>query len=178
MIRFLSCHNMCSIMDKDYMKQLISILSGIYGNFRYEDSPDWLSAESTEHLAGNEIKPVLEDFFIDMSFDCYELWMELDLVAQDLLHRSMESFRRISEVKIREDVGLICFKYRFLTDLDELYDAYQFLDNNDEDAFIKKYPSITERSLNAEIDYIRLLLYYLKTMYQINYEDLPIEVRT
>lgn len=161
------------------MQQLISILSDIYGNFRYEDSPDWLSAESTEYLIGNEIKPVLEDFFIDMSFDCYELWSQLDLVAQDLLHRSMESFRRVSEIKIRKDVGLICFKYRFLIDdIGELFDAYQCLDKYDESVFIERYPTINEKSLNAEIDYIRLLLFYLKTMYPINYEDLPVEVRT
>ena len=165
-------------MDKEYCMQLICYLYDTYCNFIYDDKREYLSADYCDDFDEVLVKNELEDFFITMSFDCYEVWSKCDFPMQDLLHRSMEGFRRISDILIDSQNKRISFKYKFLSTIDELCQANEHLETQGENGFIDKFPSLNEKSLNCEIDYIRLILYHLHQMYPINFDDLPLEVRS
>lgn len=164
-----------NVMDREYMLQLIVALNEYYPENRFEHKRDWLSFEYLE-IDDIEAKyKELKDFFIDWTWESPDIWDGLDLVWQDYLHRAMEALRNISAIDVSEEYHIVSFKYNFLCDLDRLYSAYDLLHEEDNSRFETMFPEIKEKSLNSEIDKIRLIKFFVSRLVKITDDSKEVE---
>lgn len=162
-------------MDTNYTIQLIVSLNELYPEYRFEHNPDWLSFEYVEIENIEMMKQELEDFFINWSWYSSDIWEGRDLVWQDYLHRTMEAFRQISKIDVSEEHHLVSFKYNFLCDLDRLYAAYDMLHEENNNQFETLFPEIADKTLNMEIDKIRLIKFFVSRLVKITDDSKEVE---
>lgn len=156
-------------MDQLYLLELVSILNDYYTTYRYKVSPDCYSFPYNEIENIKEKQRELDDFFINRPWNTYEsTWRHIDLVAQDIVHRSLGGFLKIKKIIIDEENELLSFQYDFLCDLEKLYNFYDLLIDDKLEEAERQFPLLNEKNIENEIDQLSLIKSFTKQMVSIS----------
>ncbi len=160
-------------MDKCDTLSKIVTLAFYYQNYRYLDGlENWISAiYVNDDVPIEEMHEHLKDYFVDIAFDIEGLWKQLNLVQKDFLLRSINVFRKITDVRISPEYRLISFKYEYLASLSRLYQANDLLISDDYSQYEVLFPELSAKNLEKEIDHIELILHSLTNIYEIQYAE-------
>ncbi len=159
-------------MDKNETNLLLHTLAFYYYHYRYEGFEDWISAEYvSDDVSIEEMHEHLKDYFVDIAWDIEGLWKKLNLVQKDYLLRSINGFRKISDVQVSPEYRLISLKYEYLASLSRLYDANDLLISDDYSQYEKLFPELSAKNIEKEIDHIELILHNLTNIYEIKYAE-------
>lgn len=161
-------------MDKSETLSNIVTLAFYYQQYRYQgaDFENCISAiYVNDDVPIEEMEKNLKEYFVDISWDIEGLWKKLNLVQKDFLLRSINGYRKITDVKVHPEYRLISLKYQYLCSLEKLYQAHDLLISNDYSKYEVLFPELSAKNLEKEIDHIELILHSLTNIYEIQYAE-------
>ena len=149
----------------------LSNICYLYTNLRFENRPDCIALEYEDDTPTKDLLKKLNDYFIKRSWDVPETWLTLDLVGKDIFNRSLQAFKKISEIIIDPDEKLIFLKYPFLSTNERANHALVLLKVDNINDFKDQFVEFTEEKLYLETDAIMLILGGLNDIVSIKREE-------